>query len=200
MKAVILEVPPGMIEERRRLGIDRRDELWEGVYHMVPPPTGAHQGIVDGLFVLLSNDAAKHGLGRLVSNLGVREAGSGDRNYRIPEWIFLRSGREGLVRPESSYVDGGPDAVLEVRSPGDETDEKLPFYEKAGVGEVLTVDRDTRAVQVLRLAAGRFVAVSPNADGWIHSEGLRAFFKTAQRAGSPMLQVMLELDRAEHTV
>ena len=200
MKAVILEVPPGMIEERRRLGIDRRDELWEGVYHMVPPPTGAHQGIVDGLFVLLTNYAGKHGLGRLISNLGVRESGSGDKNYRIPEWIFLRSGREGLVRPESSYVDEGPDVVLEVRSPGDETDEKLPFYSKAGVKEVLLVDRDTRAVQVLRLAAGRYVPVSPNADGWIYSEGLRAFFKTAQRGGSPVLLVLLELDQTEHVI
>ncbi len=200
MKAVILDVPPGMIEERRRRGIDRRDEIWEGVYHMVPPPTGAHQAIVDGLFILLSNYAAKHALGRLVTNLGVREAGTADRNYRVPEWIFLKAGREGLVRPESSYVDDGPDLVLEVRSPGDETDEKLPFYAKVGVKEVLAVDRDTRAVQVLRLVGGRFAPVSPNADGWIYSESLRAFFRTATREGAPALAVLLELDRAQHAV
>jgi hypothetical protein len=32
-----------MLDERRRLGQDVRDEMWDGVLHMVPPPGGAHQ-------------------------------------------------------------------------------------------------------------------------------------------------------------
>ena len=35
-------VPEDFLEERRRLGIDVRDELWEGVVHLVPPPASAH--------------------------------------------------------------------------------------------------------------------------------------------------------------
>ncbi len=74
----------------------------------------------------------------------------------------------------------------------------MPFYERVGVREVLWVDRDTRRVQVLRSVGGRLTPVSPNADGWIYSEGLRAFFKTADRNGRPALLVLLELDRTEH--
>ncbi len=34
-----------MIAERHRLGLDRHDELWEGVLHMVPPATHRHQSL-----------------------------------------------------------------------------------------------------------------------------------------------------------
>lgn len=35
-----MEVPEAMLAERRRLGLDRRDEMWNRVLHMVPPPGG----------------------------------------------------------------------------------------------------------------------------------------------------------------
>lgn len=50
------------------------------------------------------------------------------------------------------------------------------------------------------LVSGRLVPVSPNADGWIFCEGLRAFFKTGDRGGKPILLVLLELDRTESAV
>jgi hypothetical protein len=37
-------------------------------------------------------------------------------------------------------------------------------------------------------------------NGWIYGEGLRAFFKTGDRAGKPVLLVQLELDRTEFSV
>ncbi|MGI9120683.1 MAG: hypothetical protein ACR2G7_11290 [Acidimicrobiales bacterium] len=42
MRAVLLEAPQSLLEERRRLGLDIFDEMWEGVLHMVPPPGGPH--------------------------------------------------------------------------------------------------------------------------------------------------------------
>ncbi|HET9253937.1 MAG TPA: Uma2 family endonuclease [Pseudonocardiaceae bacterium] len=36
MRAVLLEVPESMLAERRRLGLDGRDEVWDSVLHMVP--------------------------------------------------------------------------------------------------------------------------------------------------------------------
>ncbi len=200
MKSVFVETPAGIIEERRRRGLDRRDEVWEGVYHMVPPSPGEHEDIIGELFALFKAYVERHGLGRIRLNAGVREVGMGERNYRIPEWVFVRAGREALLRADSGYVDEGPDAILEVRSPGDETDEKTPFYEKVGVREEIVVDRDTRRVQVLRLVAGRLVPVSPNAEGWIYCEGLRSFFKTGDRGGRPVLLVLQELDRTESAV
>jgi hypothetical protein len=42
MQAVWLAVPESFLEERRQLGLDRRDELWDGVLHMPPPPSFVH--------------------------------------------------------------------------------------------------------------------------------------------------------------
>lgn len=200
MKVVYVEAPEDLIEQRRRLGLDRMDEVWEGVYHMAPPPAGEHQEVVDELFVIFRGYVGNHRLGRMRSVTGVRRGPGGKENYRIPEWVFLRREREELFRPDTGYVDEGPDVVLEVRSPGDETDEKIPFYEAVGVRELLLVDRDSREVQVLRLVAARLSPVSPNPDGWIYCEGLRAFFRRGERDGRPRLLVRLELDGTEHAV
>ena len=43
MRAVMLDVPESLLDERRRQGLDVFDEVWEGVLHMVPPPSGEHQ-------------------------------------------------------------------------------------------------------------------------------------------------------------
>ncbi len=43
MRAVLLEVPEAMLAERRRLGLDGRDEMWNSVLYMVPPPGGLEQ-------------------------------------------------------------------------------------------------------------------------------------------------------------
>lgn len=200
MKAVILDISPEVLEDRRRKGLDRHDEVWEGVYHMAPPPDEEHQVVVDDTFLLLGAYVKRHQLGVLRSIKGVRDVHSAEENYRVPEWIFLRAGREHLLKEGGSYVDEGPDVVIEVRSPGDETYEKIPLYEKVGVGEMIIVDRDTRDVKVLRRVGERLTAVSPNADGWVYCEGLRIFLRTGADPRRPVLRILLELDRTEHTI
>lgn len=200
MKVVMLDVPPEVIAERHKMDIDRSDEVWEGVYHMAPPPSGEHQDVVDEMFLLLGSYARRHKLGVLRSLQAVRDSRSEQQNYRIPEWLFVRADRTAILPKKDGYLDEPPDVVLEVRSPGDETDEKVPFYEDVGVREELIIDRDTRKPQVLRLVAGRFTTVSPNPDGWIYCEGLRAFFRVGEADGQPILRILLELDRTEHAI
>ena len=60
--------------------------------------------------------------------------------------------------------------MVEIRSPGDETMEKLPFYARLGVPEVWVVDRDTRQPELYVLRSGRYERQSPAADGWLHSD------------------------------
>ena len=38
-----------VLEDRRKRGADRWDEMWDGVLHMVPPPGSAHQSLTSFL-------------------------------------------------------------------------------------------------------------------------------------------------------
>ena len=45
MKAVLVHVTDEDLARRRRVGLDRYDEMWEGVLHMTPAQESEHQGI-----------------------------------------------------------------------------------------------------------------------------------------------------------
>lgn len=42
-----------LIDERRRNGLDRWDEVWEGAYVIMPSPNDEHQDILDNLVIVL---------------------------------------------------------------------------------------------------------------------------------------------------
>jgi len=85
-----------------------------------------------------------------------------DQDYRIPDVSVMLPDR--VPQGEAMFV--RPNVVFEVRSPGDETYEKLPFYAEIGVEAVVVVERDTKAVQVFALSGASFVLAPPSADGW----------------------------------
>ena len=62
-----------------------------------------------------------------------------------------------------------PLVVVEIRSPGDETAEKMAFYAKLGVPEVWIADRDTKVPEVHVLEGADYKSQAPDNDGWIHS-------------------------------
>jgi Uma2 family endonuclease len=129
-----------LLEERRRLGNDRFDEVWDGVLHVNPAPQLRHGALVMRLAVVLEPLARRAGL--VLSdpfNLGT------PADYRIPDAGLVRDGRNRL------FIDTAALAV-EVLSPNDETWAKLPFYAAHEVDEVLIVDPDTRAVHWLARA------------------------------------------------
>jgi Uma2 family endonuclease len=59
--------------------------------------------------------------------------------------------------------------VVEIRSPSDETMEKLPFYARLGVPEVWIVERDTWQPELYLLRSGQYECQQPASDGWLHS-------------------------------
>lgn len=150
MRTVILgERPPAieaLIESRRRTGADRRDEIWEGDYHMNPAPRKRHAILHSRLTEILGPLARRR---RLIPsadfNLGI------PNNYRIPD--------VGLHRDESDavYVDTAA-LVLEVLSPDDDTWEKVSFYASHGVDELVVVDPVARHVTWLILRDGDYVS------------------------------------------
>jgi len=172
MKAVVLDVSPEALAHRRRTGIDRWDEMWEGVPHVAPAPFTEHQRIVAEKLTFLLPLLKRRGRGRLTAQINVFLA---DDNYRIPDLTFIAAGREQIIA-EDGTRGGGPDAVIEVRSPQDETYDKFPFFAALGVREVVVVPRDEKKPEVYRLAGKQYLAVTADHEGWVPSEVLGVRF------------------------
>lgn len=133
-----------LLERRQRLGNDRHDEVWAGVYHVNPAPTMAHALMCKQLLLLFDPLARASGLiatGEF--NLGVKE------DHRIPDVGLHRDPSMGAWHETAALV-------VEVLSRRDETFEKLPFYAGHGVGEVVIVDPRERNVQWLAFAEGEY--------------------------------------------
>ena len=175
MKAVILEVNDEELARRRLTGIDRFDEMWEGVLHMAPAPMYEHQRMVAELDRFLGPLCQHHGRGVLAVQINVFNEASAPPDYRIPDLTFVAAGREHVIARDG-VRGGGPDAVIEVRSPEDETYDKFPFFAQLGVREVIVVHRDTKQLEIYRLAGSQYVVVQMDPDRWLRSEVLQVRF------------------------
>jgi Uma2 family endonuclease len=168
MKAVISKVPEHILEWRRRTGADRYDEMWEGVLHIAPVPNRDHQELAFALAVWLRFNWAEPNGCRVYLERNIAEHGAWPDNYRIPDLVLVTPSRIHLDCNE--YIDGGPDAVVEIHSPDDEAYEKLDFYAKIGVREVWIIDRDTRKPHIYKLVSDRYELQEAGADGWHRSD------------------------------
>lgn len=89
MRAVLLDVPESLLEERRRTGVDVFDEVWDGVLHMVPPPSSWHQQL--GTRMVVAVVPLAEGKGLVASyQTGVFRAGAGESDYRVPDLVVAR--------------------------------------------------------------------------------------------------------------
>ncbi len=148
MRAVLVDADLEL-ERRRELGLDKKDELWDGVWHLVNAPKLWHQRLnLDMGYVLLPLARNR----RLEPLLDAGVIADIKKNFRIPDQVY--------ARPDQLIEDGvtGAELVVEVRSPGDESYLKLPFYAERGVTEVLIVHQDRR-FELYRLADGTYEAV-----------------------------------------
>ncbi len=137
------------LERRRALGIDKKDELWDGVWHLVNAPKLWHQQLNLDMGLALVPRARELGL---VPFLDVGVIADIKRNFRVPDQVYARGDHlteDGVTAAE---------LVVEVRSPGDESYEKLPFFAERGVTEVLIVHQDRR-FDLYRLAEGGYQPV-----------------------------------------
>lgn len=144
MRAVLVNASEAMVEERRRLGIDRQDERWEGEWHFVNPPKLWHPRLNYDLGFVLGPLARRVGLEPYGEATGV--FADLETDWRIPDQVY--------VRPDQEIEEGvvGAEFVVELRSPGDESYAKLPFYAARGITEALIAHRDRR-FELYRLGA-----------------------------------------------
>jgi Uma2 family endonuclease len=152
MSTLVLGTPPpeleALLERRRQAGVDRLDEVWQGVLHMVPGPSFEHGRISQRLAVLLDGPARTAGL------LAVTEfnLGESEHDFRVPDGGLHRPGASGVWLSTAALV-------VEILSPGDESRQKLPFYAEHHVDEILLVDPEERQVTWLALRDGEYEPV-----------------------------------------
>jgi len=165
MRTLVLDPPTAgldpLFESRRRSGLDRMDEIWEGVYHMVPAPSGPHATIESQLHRLLGPLAMDAGL----TMSGQCNLGESEQNFRVPDSALHRNPPTGVWNPTAALV-------IEIVSPGDETWEKLPFYATHDVDEVLIVDPQERSVSWLEFEDGEYRPVEHSALLELGAQGL----------------------------
>jgi Uma2 family endonuclease len=150
MKTVVLGDPPlvltSLIADRKRLGLDSHDEVWNGEYHMAPAPSFQHGRIAAAFVLLLHEPATSKGFQvGLEFNLGE------PHNYRIPDLGVHRGSPHGVWFSTAAMV-------IEVRSPHDESFEKFDFYFDHGVEEVIIADLESLEVTLYCRGEGSFEA------------------------------------------
>jgi Uma2 family endonuclease len=179
MRAVLVDAE-WELERRRKLGLDKMDERWDGEWHLVNPPKRWHAALNSTMFLVLAPLGVDRGLSAYCEATGLFE--DLDANWRVPDQVYARHEQEideGVT---------GAELVVEVRSPGDESYLKLPFYAERGVSEVLIVHQDRR-FDLYRLVGGEYEAVE---DG--RSTALGVTFSTVE---GPKLRIDWEGGTAE---
>ena len=167
MSVAILERPAPLLDTRPPEA-RMRDEVWHGVIHVAAMPNGVHQDLASDLREFLKRFWAKPngGLPRPEVNLTTPEdEEEWTHNHRIPDIVLLDADRLHIDKNE--YMAGAPLVVVEIRSPGDDSYAKLPFYAGLGVPEVWIIHRDTKVPEVRVLNDdGEYVLLAPDAGGW----------------------------------
>jgi Uma2 family endonuclease len=179
MKAVMPSLLPDIQAMRKQSGADRWDEMWDGVLHMPPMPNRNHQDLEGSLESYLRFYWVPICQGKVYHQINLAAIGGWSKNYRIPDLVLLLPQRFAIDR--NDYFEGAPDVVVEIRSPDDETYEKMPFYRDLGVPEVWVIERDTRKPEIHVLKRGRYKKQPPTAQGWIRSPNMG--IEMAERKG-----------------
>lgn len=180
-----------IIRERQERGIDDHDEVWDGVYVMPPLANNPHQDLVLDLCVLLHQVIAQERRGRVLPGANVSDRRRHwEKNFRGPDVV--------VVLNDSRAVDctthwmGGPDFLVEIQSPGDDTDEKIPFYGAVQVRELLIVHRDTRALRLYRHDGRQLALVDPvefEGQQWLESAVVPLAFRRIAVRRRPRTEV-----------
>ncbi|MFV1968689.1 MAG: Uma2 family endonuclease [Pirellulaceae bacterium] len=167
MRGVMYEVPQHVLDWRKETGADRFDEMWDGVVHMNPVPNRDHEGLGLDLYSWLRHHWARPRRAKIFRERNVAIPGGWPRDYRVPDLVLMTPDR--LPQDKNEYIEGPPSVVIEIRSPGDASYEKLAFYGELGVPEVWVIHRDTKVPEIFVFTGRMSEPAAPDADGWFRS-------------------------------
>jgi Uma2 family endonuclease len=170
MNAIVKDFPKHWLEERRRSGACRWDEMWEGVLHIPPVSTVPHQELLGDLLVLLHQEWHEHDRLEVIHRVPVVLPCNQSRwewDYRIPDLLILDRQTSESANP-NFFSDPPPLCCIEIHSPGDESYKKLSFYFELGVPEVWIIHRDTKKPEVFLRDDSEY-RLQSSENGWVRS-------------------------------
>lgn len=184
-------VSRSLIEDRQQRGVDSYDEVWDGLYIMPPLANNPHQKLV-GLLVPIFHDAVVlPGLGDVYPGANVSDRrGKWEKNFRCPDLVVVL--KDSPVIDCGTHLFGGPEFLIEVQSPGDRSEEKVPFYSKINVRELLLIQRDSRDLRLFRHDGTALVEVGPvplAGQKYLRSEVVPLAFRRVEAEGAPRTEV-----------
>ncbi len=140
-------------------------EILGGYLHMTPAPSIAHQSAANDLSFILNDHVRQHRLGRIFS--APTDVLLPSEPVPVePDILFVARGREDIVG--ESRIEGAPDLVVEILSPGNwpyDRNEKYRLYQLNGVREYWLADYRARTIEVFVLEAGEYALLGKWGDG-----------------------------------
>ncbi|MBA3484574.1 MAG: Uma2 family endonuclease [Pirellulales bacterium] len=143
-------------------------ELIRGEFMMSPAPRNSHQTIVVLLTELFSVISRKSGG---ITYCAPSDVVLSDDTILQPDLLYVSKARRSIV---GDRVNGPPDLVIEVLSPGAERRDrvqKLDLYAKYGVAEFWVIDPRAQQIDFLLLNSDGYV-ITPSAAGRYQSPRL----------------------------
>ena len=160
MATLIMEplIERKLLDHRRACGGDKFDEVWDGIYVVMPFVNSQHQEIVARISTAFCNSLAGRPDAHVFAGVNISDRRDNwEHNYRCPDIaVVLASSR--AVDCDTFYF-GGPDFVVEIVSDYDRSREKFDFYARVGVQEMLLVDRNPWQLELYRLANSELALV-----------------------------------------
>lgn len=142
--------------DRKARGIDRWDEVWDGVYVVPSLPNVEHQDIQANLMLPLMEVVKIPGLGKVWAGVNVTDRHPNwKENFRCPDVVVYLNATTA-VNHDTHWL-GGPDFLVEIVSPDEDPAAKFDFYAKVKAREVLVVNRDPWALGLYRLRGKKMV-------------------------------------------
>ena len=113
-----------------------------------------------------------------------------ERNFRDPDIIVILENSRAVDC--GTHWLGGPDFLMEIKSPREVSEAKIPFYSQIQVQELLIVDRDTRELGLYRHDGRELRPVTPSAfkgGKWLVSSVLPLAFRRKATRSGPRIEV-----------
>jgi Uma2 family endonuclease len=192
-KVLILdpELARALIVERQMKGIDKYDEVWEGVYVMPATASNPHQDLVGSLTAILTQLIVVPQRGRVQPGANVSDRRADwESSHRCPDVVVVLKGSRAVDCKTHWF--GGPDFLIEIQSPHDETEQKIHFYSRIGVGELLIIDGSTRRLRLYRHDGQQLAFVEPaefEGQKWLVSDVVPLAFRRKAARGNPRTEL-----------